>query len=64
MIGRTPTKLNNTVNELVTEFRRKGKVLPRENITQKNMDFNEPSTVEKNFQNVRYYITVLVDVKI
>jgi hypothetical protein len=52
MVGRTNLKLNNTVTELTAEFQRRGKELSRDRLMLKNMDFNDPPAVEKNFQNV------------
>jgi len=48
MIGRTTPKLDKTLNE----FRSEGIVTSEAKVIPKNMDFNEPTTVEKDFQNV------------
>ena len=48
MIGRTIPKIEKTL----AEFKQEGLMVGETNILPKNMDFNEPSNVEKDFQNV------------
>ncbi len=48
MIGRTMQK----IERVVKEFRDQGIVIRDTHFLYKNMDFNEPSNVEKDFQNL------------
>lgn len=48
MIGRTMQK----IEKVLMEFKAQGLPISEGRIHAKNMDFNEPSNVEKDFQNV------------
>jgi hypothetical protein len=48
LIGRTIKK----IEQVVAEFQAQGIVTREDHIMMKNMDFNEPTSVEKDFQNV------------
>jgi hypothetical protein len=54
MVGRTLNKIEKVLNE----FQASKIPIKMDHIIRKNMDFNEPSNVEKDFQKVSQYFNV------
>lgn len=54
MTAKTIPKLKEVIQEFESIFHREGHEWNKSKIIPKNMDFNDPSSVEKDFQNVRF----------